>query len=124
MSDQCLACVAPEGNQELTNNQILENGNHIQLTLLVPTEEVITSAAAKLLHPALVPPPQLLVRWALLERKLLAEFCTPERYLIAIDGIVRATADQPVGCDILVRVELMSDGLVELSMLSEHTIAN
>jgi hypothetical protein len=82
------------------------------------TEEAVPRATSKHLGSTLVGPTQLQVRLALLEIVLLAELGAPERQTIGVDDIVRGAADQAERRDILVGVEFVDDGLVELSKMS------
>jgi hypothetical protein len=49
-----------------------------------------------------------------LEVVLLTVFCAPEGQIVGIDGIVGSATDQSERRDVLIIVELMNDGLVEL----------
>jgi len=98
----------------LTDDQFPEHFDGILLTFLVTTEEVIACASSKHLSTSLIRPPQLLVGWAFLESILLTECMSPKGSMIGIDCVVGAPADQAEVDDVLVGIEMMSDGLVEL----------
>jgi hypothetical protein len=58
---------------------------------------------------------QLLAQRSLLEGEFLTQFRTPEGFIVGIDRIPRNATYESKGGDVLVSIEVMSNGLVELS---------
>jgi hypothetical protein len=83
----------------------------------VASEEVVTSSSTEKGGTILVFHLQYLVRLTIAEAEgvLVPELGTPEGPLVGIDSVIRAAADQSVGGYVLVGIELMCNGLVELS---------
>jgi hypothetical protein len=115
-------CRSEAYNEALTDNQISKHFDDILFALLVSAKIVVASASSKHLSTTLIRPPQLLVGRTFLKSVLLAECMAPERSMVGVDSIVRAPAYQAEGDDVLVGVEMMRDGLVELDYVSTlHT---
>jgi hypothetical protein len=99
----------------LTNDQIAEDVQDLDLTIFVPSMlEVHADSAVQVLGSLLVLPLQLLVDLARLASIDLAELAAPERLVIAVDGIVRSMADEAEVSDVLGSFEVVSDLLVHL----------
>jgi hypothetical protein len=98
-----------------TDDQVLQHLQDTDLLLVMATKEAVPSATPKHLGSTLVRAPQLKIRLALLEVVPLAKLGAPEGKAIGVDSIVRGAADQAERRDVLVGVELVYDGLVELS---------
>jgi hypothetical protein len=77
-------------------------------------KELVSNAASKKPGATLICMTQLKVMRAIPEVILFAVLCAPEGKVVGVDGIVGGAADQPVRRNVLVVVELMNDGLVEL----------
>lgn len=111
---QSSVCCRTVSNKAPTDYQIPKHFDNILFTLLVATEEAVTSASSKHLAAPLIRSPQLFVGRTFLESVLLAKPIAPEGSMVGVDSIIRTPADQAEGDDILVAVQMMGDGLVEL----------
>jgi hypothetical protein len=97
-----------------TNDHVFENIDDLSLPLTDTMEEGVSNAASKLLGTTLVYTSQLQVSQAVFEVIVLAVLGAPERKVVGVDGIVCRVADQAICRYVLVLVEFMGDGLVEL----------
>jgi hypothetical protein len=86
----------------------------LSLPLTSPVEVTVSKTLSKKSGTTLVYATHIEVGSVVLEVVLLAVFCAPEGQIVSIDGIVGSATDQPERCDVLIIVELMNDGLVEL----------
>jgi hypothetical protein len=77
-------------------------------------EERVLDSASKLLGTTLIYASQLKIGGAVLEIILLAVLGAPKGEMVGVDGIVCRVADQAIYRNVLVFVELMTDGLVKL----------
>lgn len=115
-SSLSFVCCSTAKKNELTDNQVLEHFNDILLASFVSTEEVVGSSSSKHFAAPLIHSSQLLVRKIFLEGVLLAELIAPEGSTVGVNCIVCASTDQAEGNDILISVQIVGNGLVELSM--------
>ena len=85
-------------------------------------EEVVPSAPSKIFRSILIYPLKLRVGHPLSKSILFTELRSPKRLIVSIDCIVRGSTYQPVRSNVLVCVEIVCDGFVELCIRSDYAM--